>query len=114
MDKPLIVAVNGPAAGAGLGLALLGDIVLASSTATFTTAYTGIGLSPDGGVSWLLPRLIGLRAAQRMMILNQSVAADEALKIGQIGSASCRGRVCSVRLDLGGCRTIKKKKTLKN
>src|SRR3546814_470608 len=50
MDKPLIVAVNGPAAGAGLGLALLGDIVLASSTATFTTAYTGIGLSPDGGV----------------------------------------------------------------
>src|SRR3546814_2842779 len=76
MDKPLIVAVNGPAAGAGLGLALLGDIVLASSTATFTTAYTGIGLSPDGGVSWLLPRLIGLRAAQRMMILNQSVAAD--------------------------------------
>src|SRR3546814_3861802 len=51
MDKPLIVAVNGPAAGAGLGLALLGDIVLASSTATFTTAYTGIGLSPDGGVS---------------------------------------------------------------
>src|SRR3546814_3153744 len=84
MDKPLIVAVNGPAAGAGLGLALLGDIVLASSTATFTTAYTGIGLSPDGGVSWLLPRLIGLRAAQRMMILNQSVAADEALKIGLV------------------------------
>src|SRR3546814_13567269 len=66
------------------GLALLGDIVLASSTATFTTAYTGIGLSPDGGVSWLLPRLIGLRAAQRMMILNQSVAADEALKIGLV------------------------------
>src|SRR3546814_9442469 len=84
MDKPLIVAVNGPAAGAGLGLALLGDIVLASSTATFTTAYTGIGLSPDGGVSWLLPRLIGLRAAQRMMILNQSVAADEALKFGLV------------------------------
>src|SRR3546814_14738196 len=84
MDKPLIVAVNGPAAGAGLGLALLGDIVLASSTATFTTAYTGIGLSPDGGVSWLMPRLIGLRAAQRMMILNQSGAADEALQIGLV------------------------------
>src|SRR3546814_11149968 len=91
MDKPLIVAVNGPAAGAGLGLALLGDIVLASSTATFTTAYTGIGLSPDGGVSWLLPPLIGLRAAQRMMLLNQSVAADEALKTGLVTRVPTHG-----------------------
>ncbi len=84
MEKPLIVAVNGAAAGAGLGLALLGDLVIASNTATFTTAYTAIGLSPDGGVSWMLPRLMGLRAAQEMAILNLRVTAEEAAQKGLV------------------------------
>lgn len=84
MDKPLIVAVNGAAAGAGLGLALLGDIVIASSAASFTAAYTAIGLSADGGASWLLPRLVGLRAAQEMALLNIRLTADEALAKGLV------------------------------
>lgn len=84
MDKPLVVAVNGAAAGAGMGLALLGDIVIASSAASFTTAYTGIGLSADGGVSWLLPRLIGLRAAQELTMLNTRVKAQDALAMGLV------------------------------
>lgn len=84
MDKPLVVAVNGPAAGAGLSLALLGDVVIAASSAHFTAAYTGIGLTPDGGMTWLLPRLIGRRRAQSMILTNERVAAVEAAAIGLV------------------------------
>ena len=84
MDKPLIVAVNGPAAGAGLSLALLGDVVIAARSAHFTAAYIGIGLTPDGGMSWLLPRLVGLRRAQSMILTNERVAATEAATIGLV------------------------------
>jgi len=78
MRKPLLVLVNGPAAGAGLSLALSGDIVLAARSAHFTAAYTAIGLTPDGGLTWLLPRLVGLRKAQEMILTNRRVAAEEA------------------------------------
>lgn len=84
MRKPLVTLVNGPAAGAGLSLALAGDIVLAAHSAHFTAAYGGVGLSPDGGMSWLLPRLIGLRRAQDMIITNRRVSASEAETIGLI------------------------------
>ncbi|MDO6414083.1 enoyl-CoA hydratase-related protein [Sphingomonas sp. BIUV-7] len=84
MAKPLLVLVNGPAAGAGLGLAICGDVVLAAQSAHFTAAYGGVGLSPDGGVSWLLPRLIGLRRAQEMLIANRRVGAEEAAAIGLV------------------------------
>lgn len=84
MPKPLITLVNGPAAGAGLGLAMLGDIVLAAASAHFTSAYTAIGVSPDAGTSWLLPRLVGLRRAQTMILTNQRVGAVEAQAIGLI------------------------------
>ena len=56
MDKPLVTAINGPAAGAGLGLAIMGDVAVAARSAHFTVAYGAIGLTPDAGVSWLLPR----------------------------------------------------------
>jgi 2-(1,2-epoxy-1,2-dihydrophenyl)acetyl-CoA isomerase len=84
LPKPIVTLVNGPAAGAGLGLALLGDIVLASRAAHFTSAYTAIGLTPDGATSWLLPRLIGLRRAQEMVMTNRRISADEAEKIGLV------------------------------
>ena len=84
MGKPLITLVNGPAAGAGLGLAMLGDVVLSASSAHFTSAYTAIGVSPDAGTSWLLPRLIGLRRAQDMILTNRRVGADEAQAIGLV------------------------------
>lgn len=84
MDKPVVVAVNGPAAGAGLGLAVVGDIVLADPSAHFTMAYTGIGFSPDGGTSWLLPRLIGLRRAYEMTLRNRRLSSAEAVDWGLI------------------------------
>ncbi|VWC54692.1 enoyl-CoA hydratase [Burkholderia aenigmatica] len=84
MPKPLLVLVNGPAAGAGFSLAIAGDIVLAGRSAHFTPAYGAVGLSPDGGMSWQLPRLVGVRRAQEMLLLNQRVRAEEALAIGLI------------------------------
>jgi 2-(1,2-epoxy-1,2-dihydrophenyl)acetyl-CoA isomerase len=84
MGKPMVTAVNGAAAGAGFNLSLLGDIVLAARPAYFTVAYTAIGLTPDGGASWLLPRLVGLRRAQEWALTNKRVSAAEALEAGLI------------------------------
>lgn len=84
LTKPVVGAINGPAAGAGLGLAAIGDIVLAADSAHFTMAYTAIGLTPDGGATSLLPRLIGLRLTQELALTNRRVPADEAVKIGLI------------------------------
>ncbi|OAN65848.1 enoyl-CoA hydratase/isomerase family protein [Sphingomonas sp. TDK1] len=82
MAKPLLVVANGPAAGAGLSLVLLGDVALAARTAHFTAAYAGVGLTPDGGMSWLLPRLVGLRQAQAMLLTNRRVDAEAAERLG--------------------------------
>jgi 2-(1,2-epoxy-1,2-dihydrophenyl)acetyl-CoA isomerase len=84
MDKPLVTAINGAAAGAGIGLAVIGDIALAAPQASFTLAYTGIGLSPDGGATWLLPRLIGMRHAQELCLRNRRVGAEEAAALGLV------------------------------
>jgi 2-(1,2-epoxy-1,2-dihydrophenyl)acetyl-CoA isomerase len=84
MSKPLLVLVNGPAAGAGLSLAILGDITLAAKSSHFTAAYTAIGLTPDGGMTWLLPRLAGLRIAQEMILTNRRVGAEEAAGLGLV------------------------------
>lgn len=84
MPKPLLVLVNGPAAGAGLSLAIAGDIVIAARSAHFTAAYGSVGLSPDGGMSWHLPRLVGMRKAQEMIIANRRVSAEEGAAIGLV------------------------------
>lgn len=82
MDLPLVIAVNGMAAGAGFSLACIGDIVYAAQSARFTMAYTGIGLSPDGGSSFFLPRLVGMRRTQELMLTNRMLSANEALEWG--------------------------------
>lgn len=82
MKKPLITLVNGPAAGAGMSLAIGGDFVLVAPEANFTAAYGAIGLTPDGGMTWTLPRLIGLRQAQDIILSNRRVSAEEAVQIG--------------------------------
>ncbi len=87
MAKPLLVLVNGPAAGAGLSLALIGDVVIAAESAHFTAAYGSVGLSPDGGMSWLLPRLVGVRRAQEIIIANRRVRAEDAAAMGMITRA---------------------------
>lgn len=83
-SKPLVTLVNGPAAGAGFSLALLGDIVIAARSAHFTAAYGAIGLTADGGLSWLLPRLVGLRKAQEILLTNRRIKAEEAEAIGVV------------------------------
>ncbi|GGE48683.1 enoyl-CoA hydratase [Marinicauda pacifica] len=84
MDKPLVTAINGAAAGAGFGLSLWGDAALAARSAQFTTAYGAIGLTPDAGASWLLPRLVGLRQAQRLALMNERITAGQAEAIGLV------------------------------
>jgi len=78
MQKPVVMAVNGPAAGAGFSLAIAGDLLLAAETATFTVAYTAIALSPDGGSTFHLPRLIGPKLAFELASSNRRLSATEA------------------------------------
>ncbi|MHA7650166.1 enoyl-CoA hydratase/isomerase family protein [Mycobacterium sp. ML4] len=80
MDAVLVVAVNGAAAGAGFSLALIGDLVVAAESASFTMAYTKAGLSPDGSSSYYLPRLIGVRRTQELMLTNRRLSATEAAR----------------------------------
>jgi 2-(1,2-epoxy-1,2-dihydrophenyl)acetyl-CoA isomerase len=81
---PVIAAVHGAAAGAGLGLALATDIVVADDTSRFVMAYTRSGLTPDGGTSWALPRAVGLRQALALTLLNRTLSAAEALAAGLV------------------------------
>lgn len=84
MSPPMVVAVNGAAAGAGFSLAVAGDLVLAAESAKFSMAYTAAGLSPDGSSSWYLPRLVGTRRAQELMFTNRRLSAAEALDWGLV------------------------------
>jgi 2-(1,2-epoxy-1,2-dihydrophenyl)acetyl-CoA isomerase len=84
MDAPVVVAVNGMAAGAGLSIALGGELIFAAESAKFTSAYTRAGLSPDGSLTYVLPRLVGLRRAQELMLTNRTLSAAEALDWGLI------------------------------
>ncbi|MCE4267555.1 enoyl-CoA hydratase/isomerase family protein [Rhodococcus sp. MS16] len=85
MKKPVIAAVNGAAAGAGMGLALAADIRIASPAARFNAAFVKIGLSGgDVGTSWLLPRLVGLGRAYEILLTGRFVDANEALRIGMV------------------------------
>jgi 2-(1,2-epoxy-1,2-dihydrophenyl)acetyl-CoA isomerase len=84
MPKPTVALVNGVAAGAGASLALACDLRLASSAASFKLAFSGVGLVPDAGATWNLPRLVGLSTALRMALLDDPVKADEALALGLV------------------------------
>ena len=81
---PVVAAVNGPAAGAGCSLALSADIVIAARSAYFLQAFVNIGLVPDSGATWLLPRLAGRARAIEMMMLGERIPAEKALEWGMI------------------------------
>jgi len=83
-DKPVIMAVNGVAAGGGLSFALSGDIVVAAESARFTMAYSRIAATPDGSSSYFLPRLIGMRRAMELYFTNRVLTAREALDWGLV------------------------------
>jgi len=84
MQAALVIAVNGVAAGGGFSLTLIGDIVLAAESASFTMAYTRAGLCPDGASSYFLPRLLGLRKSQELMLTNPTLNAHEACELGLV------------------------------
>ncbi|MGA5360548.1 enoyl-CoA hydratase/isomerase family protein [Streptomyces purpurascens] len=84
LPVPLVTAVRGAAAGGGVGLALVGDFVLAARSARFRLAYTAIGLTPDCGSSWLLPRLVGPRRAADLILTNRVLTGDDAERWGLV------------------------------
>lgn len=84
---PIVTAVNGPAAGIGCSLALAGDFVLAGKSAYFLQAFVNIGLVPDGGATWMLPRLVGKARAMEMMMLGERIPAEKAESWGLIYKA---------------------------
>ena len=82
--KPIVCAVNGVAAGAGKNLALAGDVIIAAKSANFTQAFIRIGLMPDAGGTYFLPRLIGDARARAMAMLGETITADQALEYGLV------------------------------
>jgi 2-(1,2-epoxy-1,2-dihydrophenyl)acetyl-CoA isomerase len=84
LEKPVIAAVNGVAAGAGANIAVCCDIVVAAKSASFIQAFSKIGLIPDSGGTYFLPRLIGWQKASALFMLGEKLSADEAEKIGMI------------------------------
>jgi 2-(1,2-epoxy-1,2-dihydrophenyl)acetyl-CoA isomerase len=93
MDAPVIAAVNGTAAGAGMSLACACDLVLAAESARFTMAYTKVGLTPDGSSSYFLPRLVGLRRAMELTLTNRVLFAREALDWGIVSRVVADGEL---------------------
>jgi len=84
IEKPVIAAVNGPCAGASLGVALACDMRIAADTAKFVVGFSGIGLVPDSGVSLLLPMLVGLGRALEFTFSNQPISAQQAFEWGMV------------------------------
>lgn len=94
-DAPVVAAVQGAVAGAGIGLAAAADVTLAADNASFTAAYTGIGYSPDAGVSWFLPRLVGHKRALDLLLTNRRIPAAEAADIGLVSRVVAHDRLAA-------------------
>jgi len=84
-DKPVVAGVNGVAVGAGMALAMCADLRIAGSRARFHPGYVRAGTSPDGGLSWTLPQLIGSERALRFLLEQRMIDAEEALRLGLVG-----------------------------
>jgi 2-(1,2-epoxy-1,2-dihydrophenyl)acetyl-CoA isomerase len=84
MPKPVVAAVNGIAAGAGVSLALAADLRIAAASSGFNLAFTSIGLSADTGSTWWLPRLVGMGRAKELLLMPRTVGAEEALSMGLV------------------------------
>ncbi|MBD9663227.1 MULTISPECIES: enoyl-CoA hydratase-related protein [unclassified Variovorax] len=82
MDKPVLVAVNGAATGAGMDMALMGDIRIAAASARFAESYVKIGIVPGDGGAWFLPRIVGMSRALELLWTGRFVDAQEALRLG--------------------------------
>lgn len=100
MDAPVIGAINGIAAGGGFSLALTTDIAVAAESAKFTMGYTKIGLAPDGSSSYFLARLVGLRRAKEMALLNPVLSARQALEWGLINQVVADEQLVPAALEI--------------
>ncbi|HEV2562309.1 MAG TPA: enoyl-CoA hydratase/isomerase [Rhizomicrobium sp.] len=100
LKLPLITAVNGAAAGVGMSIALMGDLVLAARSAYFLQAFARIGLVPDGGSTWLLPRTIGLARSKELSMLAEKLPAELALEWGLINRVYDDGALMDEALKL--------------
>jgi 2-(1,2-epoxy-1,2-dihydrophenyl)acetyl-CoA isomerase len=84
LEKPVVVGVQGAVAGAGLAVMLSGDLVVAGGSTRFVAAYAGIGLTPDCGLSWLLPRAVGQQRAAELLLAGRALTGAEALEWGLV------------------------------
>jgi 2-(1,2-epoxy-1,2-dihydrophenyl)acetyl-CoA isomerase len=102
MDPPVIAAVNGTAAGAGVGLVAMADLAICGKSSKFNLAYTNAGLTPDGGTSFLLPRVIGSRRTMELLLLNRGLPADESLSWGLVNEVVEDGELLERALAIAG------------
>lgn len=118
MDAPVIAAVNGTAAGAGVGLVAMADLAICGHSSRFNLAYTRVGLTPDAGTSFLLPRAIGARRAMDLLLLNRALSAAEALEWGLVNRVvedtelMSEALAMAQRLSAGAAEAIGKTKRL--
>ena len=112
LPKPIVGAINGVAAGAGASLAMACDIRIASDAASFALAFGRVGLVPDSGATWFLPRLVGATRAAELALLNDPVSAADAVRLGLVGRAvpaaelATEARAVADRLAAGAPRAI--------
>ncbi len=100
LSIPFVTAVNGAAAGVGCSFALLGDLIVAGESAYFLQAFRRIGLVPDGGSTYLLPRMIGRARAMEMMLLGEKISARQALEWGMINRCVADDQLLPTALEL--------------
>lgn len=97
---PTVAAINGTAAGAGLGLACALDFRIGATGARYTTAFAGIGLTADSGLSWTLPRLVGAGRAQALLLLAEPFTTEQALEMGLLNAVVAPEKVLPAALEL--------------
>ena len=103
MDKPVIAAVNGPAVGAGMDMALMCDIRVASTTAVLSAAYVKVGVMPGNGACYYLPRIVGTSRALELLLTGRALPAEEAAQLGLVSKVVGPDQLESEVAELAGC-----------
>ena len=100
LPVPTVAAINGTAAGAGLGIACVLDFRIGAAGSRYTTAFTGIGLTADSGLSWTLPRLVGEGRARALLLLAEPFTAEQALEMGMLNAVVAQEQVVPAATEL--------------
>jgi 2-(1,2-epoxy-1,2-dihydrophenyl)acetyl-CoA isomerase len=102
LDQPIVAAINGVAAGAGASLAMAADIRIAADTASIALAFGRVGLVPDSGATWFLPRLVGATRAAELALLNEPVGAADAVRLGLVGRVVPADQLATAAREIAG------------